>query len=402
MPALRSTSSIYSFFIYSLFALFLSGCGGGSGDSGGGSGGATPVVSLASLAINPVESSLKVAATFQLTVTGTYSNSSSQNLTSLATWSVANTSVLNISSTGLVTALSAGTSIVTATYEGLTVERSILVKALLNLRISPASVTLAIASSQQLSVTGTYTDDSVEGVDSLLTWESSEPNIASISTSGVILAVSAGTMSVTASLQGVSEAIQVTVLPNLVSLTINDLSSSLKVSDTFQLIVTGTYSDASTQNVSSSATWAVADAAILNISSAGLVTALSEGSTIVTAAYEGLTIERSISVKALLNLRISPASVTLAIASSQQLNVTGTYTDDSVEGVDSLVTWQSSDSSVATISTSGLILAISAGTISVTASLQGVSEAIQVTVLPHLVSLTINDVSSTMKVSDTF
>jgi uncharacterized protein YjdB len=401
MPALRNTSSIYSFFIYFLFALILSGCGGGGGDDNGG-GGASPVVSLASLAINPVESSLKVAATFQLTVTGTYSNSSSQNLTSLATWSVTDTSVLNVSSTGLVTALSAGTSIVTAAYEGLTVERSISVKALLDLGISPASVTLAIASSQQLSVTGTYTDDSVEGVDSLLTWESSAPNIASISTSGVILAVSAGTISVTASLQGVSEAIQVTVLPNLVSLTINDLSSTLKVSDTFQLIVTGTYSDASAQNVSSSATWAVADAAILNISSAGLVTALSEGTTIVTAAYEGLTVERSISVKALLNLRISPASVTLAIASSQQLSVTGTYTDDSVEGVDNLVTWQSSDSSVATISTSGMVLAISAGTVSVTANLQGVSEAKQVTVLPNLVSLSSTEVIPSLKIFDTF
>jgi uncharacterized protein YjdB len=291
MPALRSNSSTYSFSIYFLFALFLSGCGGG-GDGGGE--GDNPVISLASLAVNPVESSLKVAATLQLTVTGTYSNSTSQNVTSLATLSVADTSVLNISSTGLVTALSAGTTIVSATYEGLTVERSISVKALVDLSILPISVTLAIASSQQLSVTGTYTDDSVEGVDSLVTWESSAPNVASISTSGVILAVSAGTTSVTGSVQGVSKAIQVTILPDLVSLTINDISSSLKVSDTFQLIVTGIYSDAATQNLTSSATWSVADAAVLNVSSAGLVTALSAGTTIVTAVYEGLTVERSI------------------------------------------------------------------------------------------------------------
>jgi uncharacterized protein YjdB len=399
MPAIKSNSATYSFSIYLLFVLFLTGCGSG-GDSGGE--GANPVISLASLAVNPVESSLKVATTLQLTVTGTYSNSASQNVTSLATLSVADTSILNISSTGLVTALSAGTTIVSASFEGLTVARSISVKALVDLRILQTSVTLAIDSSQQLSVTGKYTDDSVEGVDSLVTWESSAPNVASISTSGVILAVSPGTASVNVSLQGVSKAIQVTILPDLVSLTINDISSSLKVSDTLQLIVTGIYSDATTQNLTSSATLSVADAAVLNVSSTGLVTALSAGITTVTVVYEGLTIERSIAIKALVDLHISPPSLTLAIGSSQQLSVTGTYTDDSVEDVDSLVTWQSSDSSVATISTAGVVLAISAGSTSVTASLQGVSETIQVTVLPNLVSLSINDVSSNLKASDTF
>jgi uncharacterized protein YjdB len=357
---------------------------------------------LVSLTINDISSSLKVSDTFQLIVTGIYSDAATQNLTSSATWSVADAAVLNVSSAGLVTALSAGTTIVTVVYEGLTIERSIAIKALVDLRISPPSLTLAIASSQQLSVTGTYTDDSVEDVESLVTWQSSDSSVATISTSGVVIAISAGTTSVTASLQGVSEAIQVTVLPNLVSLSINDVSSNLKVSDTFQLIVTGTYSDASTQNLTASAAWSVADTSVLEVTSTGSVTGLSAGTTMVTAAYAGLAVERSITVKDLLELLISPTSVTLSIASSQQLNVSGQYTDDSVEAVDSLVTWQSSDPSIATISTSGSVLAISAGTITVTVSLQGLSDAIQVTVLPNLDSLSSTEVIPNLKVFDTF
>ena len=398
MAAVRNTRSIYSFFIGFCSVLLLSACGGG----GGGSTPNNPTVSLDSLAITSVESNLKVAATVQLSVTGTYSDSSTRNLSSLATWSVADSSILEVSSSGLITALSAGTSIVTAAYQGLSIERSISVKALVDLSIAPTSVTLAIDSSQQLSVTANYTDSSSEILDNVVTWGSSDSSVANISTSGLVLAVSAGTVSVTASFEGVSTAIQITVLPSLMSLSVTEVSSTLKVAKTFQLTLTGNYSDSSTQDLSSVATWSVADSAVLEVSSSGLVTASSAGTSMVTVAYQGLSIERSISVKALVDLSIAPTSVTLAIDSSQQLSVTGRYSDDSSEVLDNVVTWGSSDSSVANISTSGLVLAVSAGTISVTASFEGVSAAIQVTVLPNLVSLSVTEVSSTLKVAQTF
>ena len=403
MPTLSNTSAIYSLFIYVCTALLLSGCGGGGdGDGDGGSNPAVPTVSLSSLAITPVNSSLKVAETFQLTLTGTYSNSSTRSLSSLATWSVADSSVLEVSDSGLVTALSAGTSTVTAAYEGLSIESSISVKALTNLTITPTSVTLAIASSQQLSVIGQYTDNSIETLNNLVTWESSNPSIASISSSGEVFALFAGTISITSSLDGVSDEIQVTVLPTLDSLSVTEVSSSLKIAETFQLTLTGTYSNSSTQDLTSLATWSVADSSILEISSSGLVTALSAGTTIVTAVYEGFSIERSIAVKALVDLTISPTSLTMAIASTQQLSVSGRYTDNSVENLDNLVVWVSSDPSVASISSSGLVLAVSAGTISITASMENVDKVAQVVVLPNLSSLSVTEVSSNLKVAETF
>jgi uncharacterized protein YjdB len=400
MPILSNISANYSLFIYVCAALLLSGCGGGGGD--GGSNPAVPSVSLSSLAITPVDSSLKVTETFQLTLTGTYSNSSTRNLSSLATWSVSDSSVLEVSNSGLVTALSAGTSTVTAAYEGLSIERSISVKALTDLTITPTSVTLAIASSQQLSVVGQYTDNSTETLNNLVTWESSNPSIASISSSGEVLALFAGTISITASLDGVSDEIQVTVLPNLTSLSVTEVSSSLKVAETFQLTLTGLYSDFSTRDLTSLATWSATDPSILEVSNAGLVTALSAGTTSVTATFEGFSIERSITVKALVDLTISPTSLTLAIASTQQLSVSGRYTDNSVENLDNLVVWASSDPSVASISSSGLVLAVSAGMISITASTENVSKVAQVVVLPNLSSLSVTEVSSNLKVAETF
>jgi len=118
MSGLKDTHLFHSLLSYFFVALLLSGCGGG------GDGGSTPIPTtpttptLSSLRITPVESTLKKSETFQLSVTGTYSNNSTQNLTSSATWTVADAAVLEVSNTGLITTLEAGTTTVTATYEG--------------------------------------------------------------------------------------------------------------------------------------------------------------------------------------------------------------------------------------------------------------------------------------------
>jgi hypothetical protein len=292
MRSLEKTNSFYLLFFYFFTAILFSACGGGGSDP------VVPSTSLSSLALNTVESSLKISETFQLNVTGTYSDGSSHNLTSL------------------------------------------------------------------------------------VTWESSNSDVASISASGVVLAVSLGTTSVTASLDGLSKVLQVTVLPSLDSLSVTDISSSLKVSVPFQLTLTGTYSDGSTQDLSSLVAWSVADSLVFEVSSGGLITPLSAGNSSVTATYQGLSIQQNILVKALTDLSISPTSVILGIASSQQLSVMGRYSDNSVEVFDSLVEWVSSGEDVASVSNSGQVLGISAGTVSITANFGVLNSSLSMTVSP--------------------
>ncbi|MBU5637560.1 DUF3443 family protein [Geomonas sp. Red69] len=91
----------------------LSGCGGGKKGP-----------TLTSIAVTPVNSTLTVGTTGQFTATGTYSDNSTRDITSQVSWSSSVAGVATISSAagtkGMATAVSAGTTTVTATLGGVT------------------------------------------------------------------------------------------------------------------------------------------------------------------------------------------------------------------------------------------------------------------------------------------
>ncbi len=78
---------------------------------------AQPAPTLVSIAVTPATPSISHTGpgTVQLTATGTYSDSSTANLTATATWSSGTPADATVNSTGLVTAVAAGSSVITAT-----------------------------------------------------------------------------------------------------------------------------------------------------------------------------------------------------------------------------------------------------------------------------------------------
>lgn len=96
----------------SILVLFmvLAGCGGGGGGS---------APRLTSITITPANSSLSVGSTGHFTATGTYSNNSTKDLTTLVTWSSSVGGIATVSNAagtkGSVTAVSEGTTTITAT-----------------------------------------------------------------------------------------------------------------------------------------------------------------------------------------------------------------------------------------------------------------------------------------------
>ena len=80
------------------------------------------------------------------------------------------------------------------------------------------------------------------------------------------------------------------------------------------------------------------------------------------------------------SVTVSPAGPSIATGATQQLSATATYDDGTTQNVTSEVTWSSSSSAVATVSSAGLVTAISPGTATVTALQGSVSGSTSVTV----------------------
>ncbi|MGZ6005541.1 MAG: galactose oxidase-like domain-containing protein [Candidatus Saccharimonadales bacterium] len=73
---------------------------------------------LTSIAVTPTSPSIAVGATQQFTATGTYSDSSTQDLTNQVAWTSEKTAVATISASGLATGVSAGSTTISAALGG--------------------------------------------------------------------------------------------------------------------------------------------------------------------------------------------------------------------------------------------------------------------------------------------
>src|SRR5207249_1343910 len=157
----------------------------------------------------------------QFTATGTYSDSSTQDLTTQVTWASATTSVTTISnasgSNGLATAVGTGTSTISATLNGIsgsTVLRSA-ARGLQAIGVTQANPSIGKRTTAQFTATGTYSDSSTQDLTTQVTWASAPTSVATISnasgSNGLATAVGTGTSTISATLNGISGSTVLTV-----------------------------------------------------------------------------------------------------------------------------------------------------------------------------------------------
>jgi len=182
-------------------AVLFSSCGGGSARPN-----QQPAApQIVSITVTPVNPSVQLGTTQQFTATGTFSDGSTENLSSSVTWSSTSTAVATIDASGLATSKGQGTSTITATsgtISGSTVF-TVTAPALVSLTVTiPATLFLGIT--QQATATGTFTDASQQDVTGIVVWTSGKPFVATIDAKGVITPTATGIDTVTASIGAVS------------------------------------------------------------------------------------------------------------------------------------------------------------------------------------------------------
>lgn len=264
---------------------------------------------VASIATTPTSTSIPKGTKQQFTATGTLSGcANTQDLTTSAIWSSSSTTIATISNTGLATAVNVGSTDISAMFDLVTSPTATLTvtQAVLgSIAVTPANQSIALGQTQPFTAIGTFSDNTTLDITTSVTWKSSDTGIAAISnsigTKGLATAVAVGTTTVTADFSGItSNVATLAVTPaKLVSITVSPASADISIasSTTKQFTATGTFTDGSAQNLTTSVVWNSSDTEVATISNTsgfqGLATVSLikplPASTNITATLSGIT-----------------------------------------------------------------------------------------------------------------
>ena len=181
--------------------------------SEGKSGTATTSVSnvpVASVTVSPATASMIVGQTVQLTAT--LKDASGNVLTGrTVTWTSSNGGAATVNGTGLVTAVAAGTAIITAACEGKSSTSTVTVNPpVASVSVTPATLSLTVAQTGQL--TATPRDASGNPLSGrVVAWTTNIAAVATVNSTGLVTAQGAGTATVTATSEGKSGTAAITV-----------------------------------------------------------------------------------------------------------------------------------------------------------------------------------------------
>jgi trimeric autotransporter adhesin len=367
--------------------------------SAGGGGGTS--ASLNAITIAPANPSIPVNTIQQFTATGSYSDGSSADLTSLVTWSSSSIGVATVNATGAVTGIAAGSTLITATLNSVsqTTTATITAPTISAISVTPEGMTLPIGIGQQFTVTAIYSDGSTADLTSGVIWSSSATAVATIDNTGLASTLAAGTTNVIATVGSLTDSTSLTVVPaHLTSISVSPSTPSLAIGTQQQFTATGTFDDGSTQ-VLASAQWSSSANNVLTVGSTGVGTAIAAGTSTVTATSGSISGTASVTVTSatLVSLAIAPANSTMPDEANKQFTATGTFSDNTTQDMTLLVLWKSSNPAVAIINASGLANSVATGTTTIQASSGSVVQSTTLTVSTvALASITISPVNPTI------
>ncbi|PYP18109.1 MAG: hypothetical protein DMD52_02690 [Gemmatimonadetes bacterium] len=338
-------------------------------------------VPVASVAVSPPSLSVGAGTTGQLTATPKDANGAALS-GRVVTWASSNSAAATVNGSGMVTGVAVGAATITATSEGQNGTASVAVTpppvALVS--VSPASATIAAGNTVQLAVTlQDANGNPLSG--RVVTWRSSNTAAATVSGSGLVSGVAAGSATITAASEGKSATATITVSAvSVASVTVSPATANVNEGSTVQL--TATPKDANGVPLTGrTVTWASDNTTVATVSATGLVTGKVAGSATITATSEGQGGTAAITVVhvPVASVAVSPAPA--SVQAGQTVQLTATPKDASGTPLAGrTVTWASDNTAVATVSGSGLVSGVAAGSATITATSEGQSGTSALTV----------------------
>lgn len=279
---------------------------------------------------------------------------------------------------GKVVAVSPGSATITATVGK--ISKSVVVtvvSTLTNISIGE-DISLAKGKTAQISPIFTPADTTDSKV---LSYESSNPAIASVDSTGLITAKTVGTATITASgAHNIKSTKTITVTSKLVSIDIG-ANFSLEKGSSKALAITYTPSD-TTDN--KTAVWTTSNANVATVEN-GTIKAIAPGTATITATVGSLSKSVVVTVtSSLVSINIG-SNFSLEKGSQKSLSVSYNPSDTTT---DKSVTWVSSNEAIVTVN-NGTVTAVGVGSANITARVKNIEATVAVSVTSRLTGINI-------------
>ena len=251
--------------------------------------------------------------------------------------------------------------------------------------VSLSQSTAEMLVGETIRLTATVLPDDAK--DKSVIWASSKTSVATVSSSGEVTAVAEGSATITASAGGKSATCTVTVSRKdvpVASVSLSQETAEMFIGETVQLKATVLPDDAKDKSV----TWASSKQSVATVSGDGLVTALAEGTTTVTASAGGKSATCTVTVSKK-NIPVSSVTLdrySLALVEGEYTVLVATVSPS--DATDKDVEWSSSRPAVASVDGNGTVRALAEGETVVTASAGGKSATCTVTVSKKVIEVT--------------
>ena len=249
--------------------------------------------------------------------------------------------------------------------------------------VAPLATTISPGQTAQLTAT-TLDAQGRNLANRVVTWSSTNPAIASVSTSGLVTAIAVGgPVTIVATSEGQDGSATVNVIPPPVaSVSVSPPAPSTTPNAVVQL--TSTLRDASGAVLTDRfVTWTTSNPAVATVSGSGLVTAVAVGGPVtISATSEGQTGTAAVTVVAPVVTTVSVSPAMASVASGGSTPLTAIVRDqNNIILTGRVVTWSSSNTAIASVSTSGVVTGIaSGGPVTITATSEGKTGTASVTV----------------------
>ncbi|HJQ20642.1 MAG TPA: Ig-like domain-containing protein, partial [Gemmatimonadaceae bacterium] len=298
------------------------------------------------------------------------------------TWNSLDGGVATVNGTGLVTAASVGAARVVATSSGVA-DTSIVNVTQVAARVSVAPRTATLdAVGDTIHVAASVFDANDNAIPSApVTWTSLDAAVASVTATGRVSALTAGSAAIVASSGGHADTAHVSIVPQVASVTASPATAALgALGETTQLSAAA--ADRNGNAIATATfTWSSLDASVATVNASGLVTAVAVGSARIVASSSAHADTSLVTVTQIAaHVAVTPDSITLgAIGASAVL--TGTVYDNTSHPIPgATLDWASLDASIATVAPDGRVTAVSNGATSVVASSNGHADTARVVV----------------------